>query len=1023
MWSHKVKAGEDAVEGFQKQFSCTSNDRISGTFTHLRLHLQAGEHHLATENQVFGLSDGHTAVLSHAAQISPETLITISYEANLLQLIATHVDVAEQHSRELLSVFFRQFGRIHARESLSLGRAGRERLTSWLSLFSKFTNPKALHRSEEFYAYLRDLLSYPDIKLQKLALSCILTWKSSSLLKYQEHLHDLLDDHKFRDALLQLSLSGSEGSEDLVQPEDRPVLSDILLRILYGVVVSRSGAAASAAVKSGRRRAILSAMKACTRVELDIFLDLMLNSLDHERDSVPSETTQIRDVATHAQNAGFLTLLGDVLQYLGNVTQYRWKDLMGAVLKLAASSRDSPGESSSTEHQRKIRQLAIRRITSFFSVDPSFDFKAFLPAIFRELVSPRLEKFAEENAQAPSALLQLLLCWASHEQLIDNLVNYNGTVLPAVYTLMANKSIKPTVTSTVLQFVECLLTVAKDNEDLKRRIIDPHILSLLDNLAILMASRIPSMTNRDGLALRQIDVLSLLSTYVRDVAVAAKFIAILLPLLTKPHAIISERNKATLLRVLAAITGNNTASLHASQMTLFTQIVSTIPILLGTVNIREGRSLIIQIMQDLAASDATIKCGTEIVAGLNAYSIKRIDVPDFDTRLSTFARLNGTEYLNMSSKDWTPLLYQLFYNLRDVDELSMRSNASAALRNFVSVAGPSLDSGIRTLFAGLFRQLLRANLASKSEVIRAETILVLSAAVESANGIAELEEMRCLLAGGDQEANFFHNIYHVQVHRRTRAMRRLADEADEQRISSKTLFELFIPLLSQNLVLEQNQSQSTEVVNETVQCIGRLSGQLAWSAYNRCIQHFLKMTQKPTEGQRIYVRLIVAMLKHFKFRLDEEADAPLLATVLTRLLPALMRFVDAREGTDESLRIIMAEGIAYVLQHLPEQRKVADLSNLVTSLAQILRSRAQEVRDLTRSTLANIVARMGAEYMSLCIREIRAVLQRGPQLHVLASVLHTLLARVDKEDHSMRLDDSLQDGISIAYNDLVRIFL
>jgi U3 small nucleolar RNA-associated protein 20 len=35
-----------------------------------------------------------------------------------------------------------------------------------------------------------------------------------------------------------------------------------------------------------------------------------------------------------------------------------------------------------------------------------------------------------------------------------------------------------------------------------------------------------------------------------------------------------------------------------------------------------------------------------------------------------------------------------------------------------------------------------------------------------------LQEMKVLLAGGDEEANFFNNVLHFQVHRRSRALRR-----------------------------------------------------------------------------------------------------------------------------------------------------------------------------------------------------------------------------------------------------------
>ena len=61
-----------------------------------------------------------------------------------------------------------------------------------------------------------------------------------------------------------------------------------------------------------------------------------------------------------------------------------------------------------------------------------------------------------------------------------------------------------------------------------------------------------------------------------------------------------------------------------------------------------------------------------------------------------------------------------------------------------------------------------------------EVLGVIVYLVEHCKQIASLQEMRHLLENGDEEANFFNNILHIQVHRRPRALRRLADHCEQE---------------------------------------------------------------------------------------------------------------------------------------------------------------------------------------------------------------------------------------------------
>jgi U3 small nucleolar RNA-associated protein 20 len=101
--------------------------------------------------------------------------------------------------------------------------------------------------------------------------------------------------------------------------------------------------------------------------------------------------------------------------------------------------------------------------------------------------------------------------------------------------------------------------------------------------------------------------------------------------------------------------------------------------------------------------------------------------------------------------------------------------------------------------------------------------------------------------------------------------------------------------------------------------------------------------------------------------------------------------------TEDSLRIPISIGIVKVAKHLPEATREPQVARLLTILSQILRSKSQETRDLTRDTRIAVV--LGSPYLPVMLREMRGALLRGPQLHVLAYVAHALLAYVTTSEY------------------------
>ena len=80
------------------------------------------------------------------------------------------------------------------------------KLNTWPILFSKFTNPKALHSIDTLFALYCPLLSHPNHALQTVVLSCVFTYKLPSLVWHEEMLQHFLDDTLWWNTLVHLNM-------------------------------------------------------------------------------------------------------------------------------------------------------------------------------------------------------------------------------------------------------------------------------------------------------------------------------------------------------------------------------------------------------------------------------------------------------------------------------------------------------------------------------------------------------------------------------------------------------------------------------------------------------------------------------------------------------------------------------------------------------------------------------------------------------------------------------------------------
>ncbi|EJF56189.1 hypothetical protein DICSQDRAFT_71986 [Dichomitus squalens LYAD-421 SS1] len=989
-----------------------------------------------------------------------DRLDATTYETQLLAVLEECSSLAEKHNRDLIPHFLSLAG------PDAPSKLPRYKLSAWLKLFSKFNNPNAFRSTETMRALYISHLSHPDRGLQRLALSCLLTFKSPRLLPHEESLRLLLDDTRWRDELTQLDFAQLEADE-------RPELVGVIIRLLYGMMLEKRGRTRGA----DRRAAVLSSLAGCSDEELTLLVDLMLQPLRKEQsmevESGPFVIRPVPEGVLEKQQVGFLTLLGDLLKHLGPRVVNRWQALLETVLHLIAGAQgaldaqkdgrvDDPMEDEVTEAEeedreepmgslrtlRNIRQLGLKRLADFSRCPVVYDFSLYMPEAFRAAISPRLPSLDVENTQAPGALLDLFHAWAQRREYASYLVQYDDSVLPKVYDCLTATNVKPVVVSKVFDIVEQLQSHAVADDAILDTVFKPHVSHLLRNLSTLVSRSNGNVSAAiDVLGRRQITILSELAPYLSDSSQATMLLELFSPLLRKPHQVVPEKVKVDMTTILCSLFPL-IQDLSDASSAVYSKTYSLLSQLFQILRSRPSRIALIQSFYALARVQPTIEPLAQLMESLNAYSTKRLDEPDFDRRLTAFAELNDSLYGTFSCGEWLPVIYNSLSFIQDPLELTIRSNAATALKRFIdSVAderGEYEETFLKVLYPGL-----KNGLHSKAELVRTEILGVISHAVARCDGIASLQEMRILLAGGDEEANFFNNIHHIQIHRRGRAIRRLVEHVNEGHLRSATLAEVFIPLVGNYIV--PTDTLDHHLVNEAVNAVGQMARRLSWGAYHALVQRYMKRAKQKDAAERVYVRTIVAVLDSFHFPMEEvvssdeaqtmeSADAegeealaepkplpePVRDTtklariqdaVNTRLLPSLILYLEKRDETEDSLRIPVAVGIVQIAKHLSPESRDAQITKLLTVLSQALRSKSQETRDLVRDTLCRIACILGPGYLPLLIREMRAALLRGPHLHVLAYSVHTLLVHVTTGDHASAfetLDDCVIDVAAVS---------
>ena len=986
-----------------------------------------------------------------------------NYCSLLFRAMETHgIQLAEQHAKKTLVPMMIDLYRVGFESNgeetvVDLHR----RLHSFLSMFSKFRSPEVSlgkEVSEQLISIYNSLLMSNDTKLQHGALACLVTHKSLQLTAHGEMLNALIEDKTFRDTLSCMSLD--EGG---IPPSQRPHLIPVVTRLLFGKMAAKKSTDLNKLAL--KRTAILNFIATYNRDELEFFVNLLMAPFSAVRKLIRFESGKLA-VPEYMEPSfegidtrtliGFLHRVGDIIKQIGGYLNPFMDELFGLIVYIniyAARRIDSLMDIDDLESKRirEVRSLGLKRVVQVFKLksNPLFtcDLSKFVGQLFGGFVSSRLALFDSENTQAPSALFDLFTCWTAYSEYVEFLTEYDERVLPKVFSCLASSNVKPSVVGRVLEITENLLTLTNSEGAYVGRVaVARHAKSLIDNLQTLL-ERTPSLTTdqtqlgKDLLTRKTIWILSEMTCFAQNDNQLQSLTDLLIPFLHKPDKLVPEVTKRDILVLLSAAIPI-LPSLTLQESIFSSTYYGSLCRLFASLQTRAARDVLLEAFGKFQSHEPYLARVWALIVDLNSYSTVRLDEPDWNRRMDAVNNISESLVDSLTSQEWRVLLYNFLFLMNDPEEQVIRSSASQSLVEFVKRSARSKDQDLYGLMVHIVFSAIKKAMRSTHEVVRAEFVNVLSTIVSSFPEDPAFNEMRCLCASGDDEASFFHNIYHVQHHRRSRALRRFADIVERGEIRPGLLNSIFLPMIS-HVLFETDRILDQQMVTDAITAIGAIAGKLPWNQYYALLRQYFRVMPLKPQLTKPLIRVVVAILDHFHWDIcnvdvvevkdheedemghEEESEQKtktnrIQVTVVDKILPDLYTYLNDRKDGEANMTVRVPIAIAYakLLIQLPKETIELELPRLLTNVSQVLRSRSQEVRDVARDTIIQIAELLGAKYFMFVVKELSGALQKGYQVHILGYSLHALLAVVVPRFLPGELDHCIPLIVPILLNDI-----
>lgn len=935
---------------------------------------------------LFSSGDNHNALYNLVENEKDKEPAKSMVRSRIIEALTKTSESAESNGGDLVALALDVFGD-------KLGWSQKEK-TDLLGLFATFTKLAKVPNSDKLWNILLELISLRYSNIQQAASDVILAWNIRSISKYRQHIKNLFNEKLFREQLLGLF---DQTSDTKIEKEDMDAVLPVVMRILYGKAVG-----ASKTQKTGRKFAIMSILPSLPESFIGQFLSIFSERIILKKDfSIPTD-------AELSQFTGFLNMLHEAYLSLGSNHAKALKLTVDPLIYcLVCSQKRLDSESTEGEEKaaRTVRQLGYKCLNSLFRLlGDSYHWESDI--VYNRIFGPRLNRFAEENAQQPSSLMLAMLSWVEYSNLLHFYYLDDFAPVTAIMGLLNNPHAKTSVIEPLLDFCSAVI--------LKTGVADDRFYSMLalvvDGLLITLPRLLEGTDDRRVVSKCATLLLFLVqNNYLADQSIRLLFLEAASVAFSKPPTIISHLDKVNLLTSMKFILEGAECQFDDVRLT-YLQCATALKIHKDT-RIREALAELFKVFSYRFPAAENIG---ELIADLNSFNPTRMEEPDFARRVKAFEHISSADF---TPTQWIPLLCCAMFAINDEEEAILRTNSTLAFKRFLETRND--DGMYDEIIEEQLVPFVKSGVRKSHEGVRAQYAMVLEYCAKSGHSL--FEGLGALI---DETSSFFADISSIQLHVKQAALERLVNTRHQ--VPSMCLFSYILPLVE--VYAMDPMSKLAADVTSSLQFILR---RLEWTHYKQLLNNILSSARRDlARVSKQKVQMIVAYASAFAgaveaFQQGEPDHFEHMCTqegideyVTKRVIPALKKILGARDDETIPVRLPLIGAAASFLKSTTEEVLIRELPGTISTTCQVLRSKEETVRTAVRHALNNVSLILGPRFIHFIIKELKSALYRGSQIHVLSYSIHSLLVFAASKMKHGDLDEAAASIVLIVMEDI-----
>ncbi len=604
-------------------------------------------------------------------------------------------------------------------------------------------------------------------------------------------------------------------------------------------------------------------------------------------------------IDVHKQE-GYLNMLEDLIDHFGQALLPFVPQLFVITLRLLQHTIETRATTKS-DKQALIENLALRRIIALMdhyrTQRALFDtHRAALAAVLVHELN-RWERSlggTSSEQHTPAVLEWCHVLLSVQEEVSHTLVHVVLDVQTVFMTVLTRTLLhvhQGVHQEALLHVLEQLLELRASNSTWD--LITAHIVALLTSLETFIARitavkalprhqvRVAHSDNSRALTARSLSVISQLTTLAADFEQSHRIINLLLPFLKPQHRLSEDTTRDILTAVKQLLEKMRADNPHKRNY------LQPIAALLERDYPAPLREMLAHVLS------ALVPRASKLMNGLTAIDRSQLGVPNYEARLQSYAALSSDEadapLQQFSYEELLPVLHIALHDLAYSTDLSLRTQALHLLTALITRTVQHTTHVTVTALLNILSPAIRRQMNSSSVAARGEYLALF---VELIRALPEQYADLVPLLSSDDEANFFYNITHLQVHRRQRALVRFATYCESGAMKKNVLMHIFYPLIRRTML--ETPSTQHHLIDECVKAIAAISKCVDWHAYKRIILTHLALlrtirskakavqqkkqrTAAPNTAalmslDKPVIRLIVHVIDNFHFDIDTSKE-------------------------------------------------------------------------------------------------------------------------------------------------------